>query len=673
MISQLGLIILKYPTQKTMKINLLISFFVLGAIYASMAQFTIDPNNPTVVCNATLPQKDVQSIADGSGGIYIFWYDSRTGVNLWDVYGQHYDANGTALWEANGREIINYDGPIREFSFVYENNGEFLFAFAVNNNTDVAQNGVYIRRMDANGSPVWEDDVKVFDPTSYPNTLSSARIVKSQNYYYVSTSGTLIGGANTCRIIKIDGNGNLQWPFNGSTIPGLTSFGSYGISSDQSGGLYVYASTGNGSGANLRCMRVMGIDNLSNAWPAFVNVTTGSQGLNYQYSGIGDSQGITFLWEGSGPEGTVNNLYSRRLLASTGLLDWNESTKVICGADGNQTRFYWKKSGNNYYIVWADGRPGALGNAIYAQKFTVNGILLWQENGIQVANLNSNNAYPEFDLDENNTMCVTHRTVSGFVAHKVSNEGEVSWGPNGVMTLNHTYAPYYDDYNVVFSQNKFITAGSNVNDIFMNKIHPAVVQVGQPVTACNEFTIYGETYNETGVYTINYDPDTTLTLTLTIINNVAEFNVDGLTLTAVNDGAFQWYRCDLKSPIPGATGPTYTVTESGSYTLQLTNGDCVDLGECIEVLIAGTDEQATTSAIQIFPNPGQDYFKVNLGSMRGTPDAIEIYNTYGQLVYRNTVLSSNLIDVSTAALPTGTYMVKLIGKETTVTNYWIKQ
>src|SRR5690606_22722060 len=118
-------------------------------------------------------------------------------------------------------------------------------------------------------------------------------------------------------------------------------------------------------------------------WPQWRNVTSGTQGLAGSYSAFGDPAGVTFVWNGNGVEGTGNNIYSRRLVVSTGLLGWNETTKFICVANGNQTQFFWKKSGNEYYIVWADARPGVVGNyAIYAQKFNVNGVLFWPENGM---------------------------------------------------------------------------------------------------------------------------------------------------------------------------------------------------------------------------------------------------------------------------------------------------
>jgi hypothetical protein len=62
--------------------------------------------------------------------------------------------------------------------------------------------------------------------------------------------------------------------------------------------------------------------------------------------------------------------------------------------------FFWKKSGDNYYITWADGRPGTdPGNSdIYVQKFDENGTVHWTENGVLAISLNTYIPYPKFEL-----------------------------------------------------------------------------------------------------------------------------------------------------------------------------------------------------------------------------------------------------------------------------------
>jgi hypothetical protein len=57
------------------------------------------------VCVAANRQIVTQLVPDGAGGAYLFWFDRRTVTNS-DIYGQHLDSNGNALWTADGLLIV---------------------------------------------------------------------------------------------------------------------------------------------------------------------------------------------------------------------------------------------------------------------------------------------------------------------------------------------------------------------------------------------------------------------------------------------------------------------------------------------------------------------------------------------------------------------------------------
>ncbi len=639
---------------------------ILIAVFSGsvFGQWNSDPGAPIVVCAATGIQKGVQSFADGSGGIYTFWLDARSGHNQWDVYGQHYDATGMAQWDENGKEIVNYEGRVNSFHVTHLGNGEYMMAWSIQHSPTLSDNGVYVQKFDADGEPVWVSDVKVRGDSNASNSLSRVILAASADVYYIASQSSVIGGAYNLKICKLDNDGNLLWPYGGTTPPSMTSFGGFGASSDQNGGLYVYHNTGNGAGAGLKCMLVAGTTDLVNQWSTWTTVTSGTQGLNYQYHGIGDASGITFVWQGGGPGGSGTNLYARRLMATNGSLGWNETTKFICVADGNQSYFYWRKSGSNYFITWADGRPGVVGNyAIYAQKFTTNGVILWEENGVQVANLNSYIPYPEFDLDENNTMCIAHKASTGFMTQKVTTDGTLVWGPTGVMALTNAYAPFYEDYNMVYTGEEFLVVGARsatgggADNIYISKVTLPAVQVTETVSACNEYTAYGQTFTQSNTYIIDLQ-DTVVTLVLTVVQNIAETEQDGNTLVSVYDGNFRWMDCNTGEFIEGAVGPTFTVTESGSYALEITNGDCISLSECVEVIVVSTNDKEN-SYIRLFPNPGKDYLNLEFqGSKK--PLALHVMDVSGRIVYAESLRNSetyHAVDLSMESK--GTYFIRI--------------
>src|SRR5690606_905668 len=78
---------------------------------------------------------------------------------------------------------------------------------------------------------------------------------------------------------------------------------------------------------------------------------------------------------------------------------------------------------------------------------------------------------------------------------------------------------------------------------------------------------------------------------------------DGTTYTAVETQAttYQWLDCNNNmQPIPGATNRIFTPDQPGSYAVQMSNGACQVVSECL-----GTTSlpQTILAQTQIFPNP----------------------------------------------------------------------
>jgi hypothetical protein len=84
-------------------------YFILTSLLAFQitivsGQWSTDPENPGIVCDAAGTQSNPQAFADDDGGIYVFWLDNRLNEPYThQVYGQRYDADGNALWEEDGR------------------------------------------------------------------------------------------------------------------------------------------------------------------------------------------------------------------------------------------------------------------------------------------------------------------------------------------------------------------------------------------------------------------------------------------------------------------------------------------------------------------------------------------------------------------------------------------
>lgn len=644
----------------------------------TIAQWTIDPANPAVVCDAANRQIDVLTIADGDGGLYTFWMDSRLGTfwDVWDLWGQHYNEDGEAQWEANGREIINYDGRVSSYTAMLEDDGTIMLAWTITHSTNTTENGAYLRRMNSDADNIWEEDIQLRDEGNHTNAIGSIRMVKSLNNYFIATQ-TLYLGQGYIRVNKIDENGNFLWPYGGSQASGMFGgYGSFSITGDDFDGFYLLKSSGNGVGALLYCRRFSGNSDINSTWADWVTVTAGTAGLGYMYEGIGDPQGVTICWQGTGePTGSSANIYSRRFLATTGAMDWGGTTLSVCAEPGGQYNFYWKKKDDQYYITWIDSRAGNNMNYIYSQRFDLAGNIFYTAGGIQVGSVLT--GLNHFDMDEDNTICVLAEWSTGLRAHKLYADGTVQW-PEGLLVLNGQFENF-DDLTITETGGKFIvinavtTIGVYSNNVYMNKIQAPQIHVSEVVTACNSYTTHGETFTSSGNYTIEFHPDTVLTLDLTIINSIAEVEINGTTLTSANNGSYQWYDCDTNQPITGATNASYTPTESGNYALELTAGLCVDMSDCIEVAIVSVENVNGDSFISIYPNPSDNVLNINLSKMNFVPQQLEVYNAFGQIIYSERILNKGQLAINTSSLSSGTYIVQLKDNNASIKTHWIKK
>ena len=445
----------------------------------AFAQWSTDPANPGIVCDVAGLQSNPQAIADDNGGVYVFWIDNRLNDNYaHEVYGQHYDANGYALWEEDGRRILSHSTKINWFSASRIFNGEIIIGWltAIEAGTD----SLRIQRLNEDGTKIWENELIVANAGITPNYILGMygyNIIHDNSGYCISIGTVYFGGSSGNRITRFSSDGVLTGMYNGEPEGTQYNYGSSGLQSafDAAANIYIYYSTANGAGAELMCLKVNTAGDT--IWGP-VAVLTGTLGLSYQFSGISDADGITFVWQGNGDEGSGSNLYARRL-NSDGVLAWSGLTLPVCAVDGFQVNFFWKRSGDNYYITWGDGRPGTSpGNYdIYAQKFDKNGTVFWNANGVLTNSTNTYSPFPEFDLNEDNSMVICHQTTTvGYIVQKVLDNGTVVWDENGHQVCTPIFSPFYSEHVVVYSGNKVISvwaksiASGGSNDIYITRV-----------------------------------------------------------------------------------------------------------------------------------------------------------------------------------------------------------
>lgn len=444
----------------------LLTILLALQLATAFGQWSSDPENPGIVCDYQGTQSNPQVLADSDGGVFVFWLDNRLNkANASQVYGQHFDANGYALWEEDGRLILEHPKMISWFNASRIYNGEIIMGWVTSGAS--LTDSLRIQRLSEDGSKIWAKELVVANAALSPNYILAIygyNIIHDNTGYCISIGTVYFGGASGNRITRFTSGGVLTGWYDGEPEGTQYNFGSSGLQSafDAADNVYLYYSTGNGAGAELMCLKV----NTSGdtIWGP-VSVLAGTPGLAYQFSGISDADGITFVWQGTGNVGSGTNLYARRLNAD-GNQAWSGPTVPICTMDGLQENFFWKKSGNNYYITWADGRPGTNPGYydIYVQKFDKTGTKYWTENGLLAISMNTYIPIPKFDFADDNSLILCHQSNTvGFTAQKVLDNGTVAWGETGKLICKPVFNPFYGEHVEIRSGNKVISAWAKSN------------------------------------------------------------------------------------------------------------------------------------------------------------------------------------------------------------------
>lgn len=147
--------------------------------------------------------------------------------------------------------------------------------------------------------------------------------------------------------------------------------------------------------------------------------------------------------------------------------------------------------------------------------------------------------------------------------------------------------------------------------------------------------------------------------------------VSGVTMTSNEAGAtYQWINCPGLDPISGATDSSYTATVNGDYAVIVTNGNgCTDTSACVTIDQVTIDE-SNLATTQIYPNPTDGAFTVQLNANH--VDQIQIIDLNGRiLVNRIPNQSTEFFDLR--HFESGIYFVKILADEQMLTKKVIIQ
>ncbi len=642
-----------------------------------------------VVSNETCVQKQVKLLDDGLGGAYVFWLDSRSECSSStnnDIYGQYYDSDGEAQWEAGGRLIWDLSKNISSAELIKgENEGEIIMA--VFTNGGFGQDSLLVQKIDAAGELMWNDYLLIATNDGCVGNFflgfETLNLIKDNDGYVLNFVPIYCGGANGCRITRFDDSGNLTGALNGSAVGNQSYIGVRGIAPTQDGtnDVFLYYSGGNGAGAPAYCMR---LDDTNNVIWGPTNVMEGTNGLNYQYDAIADASGIAVVYQSYNNAETGIDIFIRKL-NNDGSWAWSGEIKNVCSYEGTQAYFSYTQDDEFYYFIWADSRLE--GDGYYSQKIDkATGEEVWITGGKLIQAQTSYAYTPALLLqDDGNLLAsiVSPFNSGSFYSILLNQDGDFLWS-SPVTVASSNYLPFYTDQKTIYSNNQALVAWTRFtaqDGVFIACIKAPQILTTQSVSACNSYTIGGQTYTTSGIYEIQLSEDTLLTLDLSITEVNASFE-ESMTETAIISngtvGFNSWYLCDdwytkeIDEPVLFETGTTtFYPPDYGYYSLVVELNGCVDTSDCIFIIVGSTQE-VNSFPFRLYPNPAKDILIIH-GEEQTVPQHIAIIDAVGKRVAVDSNLQTMRKEINVASLPSGLYFIEISTLEKTYHRSWIKE
>lgn len=343
--------------------------FLLLTSMVSFAQWSTDPASPMSICNAANAQRHLVAVTDADSGYYVVWSDLRNDADRAQLFGQHFDNEGNALWTANGKLLWDQPGrSVNQTSALLMPDGSLVVAF-VTGSTIYQGDTTWAMRFDTAGDALWSQPSVL----SSNNTYQSPKLVASGNCAYLMVyCYNCNAGYGGYRAQRFDMDGATQFDLPG-TLVGAGGSGAFEVHPDGAGGILSVVRDGNGAGSPLRAFRY---DSLGvGVWSTGV-ILSDADGLQYGFSSSMDDMGaLTTVWEVGASDLRMNRI------DTLGAPLWTPAVQVACDQPNSQVNMDGLVHDGAYYVSWMDNQADSVG--LYVQRYDLaTGDPQWISSGV---------------------------------------------------------------------------------------------------------------------------------------------------------------------------------------------------------------------------------------------------------------------------------------------------
>ncbi|MEO6454933.1 MAG: hypothetical protein ABIN97_12705 [Ginsengibacter sp.] len=406
-------------------------------------------SNPIIVCNASDEQYYTDAIADGAGGAYIVWEDFRNDPVFGEIYIQHINSSGVALWPANGVRVTNTSNDDYSAFLCSDGSGGVIVAWNWDNNV----NNIQISAQKYNSAGVAQWVANGVQVSTAPGFRAGTNIVSD------GASGAILFFLDT----RDDTNGtDYDYVINPDT--------------DDLENINIYAQRLNSNGI------IMWSNN-----DVVVCNAPGNQGnleIEENAAVPDGSGGAIFVFDDGrndvpdiDGDPTNFDIYAQKL-NSSGVAQWSTNGVPFTIANDNQYLESVERDGAGGIVaVWFNGND----DHEYTQRINSAGTINWTLNGIMLNSVESYYARIIADGSGNYMYSFLNFALSGITlgAQKLNGAGALQWGANGIVVCNNPVA--LEDFSsptMVLSDNGAAIISwadkrnfnTTSNDIFASKV-----------------------------------------------------------------------------------------------------------------------------------------------------------------------------------------------------------
>ncbi len=392
-------------------------------------------NNPRPVCLHSEQKFIQQVIPDGSGGVFIAWFDNRNSADTSDIYLQHLNSNSDALWPAKGIMINN------------ENDRE---SFDLRLCAD-GSGGVIV---------VWGE--AIFDTDDLVTTYSQ---LFAQKYNSVGIAQWGDGGLEFCTAggtrfapgIIPDGNGGAIVSFadtrNSDPFPPEDNFDNIDMYAQRisSAGLLLW--TEEGAAVNTQPFNQL---IKSELLQTTATISDGAGGVIILFNNYtGDNDG-------------ASNFYVQHLNGS-GVKQWATAGVPVCISGRDKFLIKTQSDGaGGLVFFWSEDRITNGAYSTYAQRILSNGSANWTVNGIKLIDIGSTTGFDNDLINDGNGNYIFTWTddANHLLAQKINASGVIQWGVTNKEVCTNSNA------NPVLSRIVKSDAGSTIITWLDNRNYP---------------------------------------------------------------------------------------------------------------------------------------------------------------------------------------------------------